>query len=215
MFRAKTAIAIAIFALSAIGSSAASAAVAGWLVNGTLLTGTQTATVATTAAVDQNYVAKFKEVTITCTGGALGGAEAKIEAPNKDSATSLTFKNCSAGGACELEGQPVNLSTYPVAAEATLEGALGLAAVLRPKSGVTFATFKFAEKSSCAISGEKLAVTGEAPATAPTGQDERTLQLLSFNISAASERLKVGSSAASFEGSALLKLASSLPWSFM
>jgi hypothetical protein len=207
----------AVLALGALISSSASAATAGWLVKGTLLTGEQTAALATTAAVDQNGVLKFKEVVVECKGSTLDGVEPQIEAlKNKGSAGSLRFLNCSATGeSCELEGQPVSIGTTPVTAEATLEGALGVAATFKPKTGITFATLKFKEKTGCAVSGEKVPVTGEAPATAPTGQDERTLQLLNVNVSSASGKLKVGNSAASLEGSALLKLASSLPWSFM
>ena len=50
---------ISVLALGALASSSASAETAGWLVGGTLLTGTQTAALATTAAVDQEGVLKF------------------------------------------------------------------------------------------------------------------------------------------------------------
>jgi hypothetical protein len=210
---------IAVLALGALASSMASAATPGWLVNGTLLTGDQKASLATTAAVDQNGVLKFKTVTIECKGSTLDGVDPLIEAlhNNLGSAASLQFLGCSATPAskCELEGQPVTIGTLPVTTEPTLEGALGVAATFRPISGTTFATLKFTEKTECAVSAEKLPVTGSAPATAPTGQDERTLQLLNVNVSSATGLLKVGNSAASLEGSALLKLASSLPWSFM
>jgi hypothetical protein len=209
---------IAVLALGALVSSTASAATPGWLVNGTLLTGEQKAALATTAAVDQNGVLKFKEITIECKGSTLDGIDPLIEALNKNlgSAQSLQFLGCAAiAGNCTLVGEPVTIGTLPVTTEPTLEGALGVATTFRPISGITFATLKFTEKSECAVSGEKLPVTGTAPATAPTGQDERTLQLLSVNVTSASGLLKVGSSAASLIGSALLKLASSLPWSFM
>jgi hypothetical protein len=207
----------AVLALGALISSSASAATAGWLVNGTLLTGEQTAKLATTAAVDQNALLKFKELEIECKGTTLDATEPQIESlKNKAAVASLKFLGCSAvSGGCELEGQPVTIGTTPLGAEATLEGALGLAAALKPKSGTIFATFKFASGGTCSVAGEKLPVTGEAPAAAPTGQDERTLQLLSLNVTQASGKLKIGPAAGSLVGSALLKLASSLPWSFM
>jgi hypothetical protein len=205
---------LAVFALSAFISSSASAATAGWLVSGTLLTGTQTASLAATAAVDQDPVLKFKGITITCSGSTVNVAEAQLG--EATTGAGATFTSCSASGEeCALEGQPVNIGTTSVVSEVTLEGSSGTATTFRPEIGTTLATIKFGSGISCSTSGEKLPVTGEAPATEPTGQNERTLQLYNLNISSASGKLKVGSSAASLEGSALLKLASSRPWSFM
>jgi hypothetical protein len=209
---------IAVLALGALVSSTASAVTPGWLVNGTLLTGDQKAALATTAAVDQNGVLRFKEIEIECKGSTLDGIDPLIEAlhNNLGSAQSLQFLDCEEiAGGCKLENQPVTIGTVPVTTEPTLEGALGVAATFRPISGTTFTTLKFAAGGTCTVAGEKLPVTGTAPATAPTGQDERTLQLLSINVLSSTSNLKVGNSAASLEGSALLKLASSLPWSFM
>jgi len=208
---------VAVLALSALASASASAATAGWLVNGTLLTGTQTAALATTAAVDQNGVLKFKGITVTCTGTTLNGVTPLIEASgNKGSAGSLGFTGCSGGGEnCTLALADSSIGTLPVVTgEVTLEGTLGVQATFKAKTGTLFTTLKF-EGASCAIASEVQPVKGTAHATGPTGQDSNVLQLLSVNATSASEELKVGSSAASLIGSALLKLASSLPWSFM
>jgi hypothetical protein len=211
MFKTKmiiTAI-IATFAVTAMAAASASAATAGWMVGGTQLVGS--AALATTAAVDERGFLSGGGVELECTGTTLKGVLPAIEASNKGSASSLTFTGCSAKTKnCTLASGEV--TTVPVSAEATLETG-GVAATFSPKSGTLFATFKF-NGESCAVSGLK-AVTGKAITKTPGGQEEKTLQLLSVNTTATEGVLKLGSAAAKFEGSALLKLASGLPWSFL
>jgi len=220
MSKAKLVVAsfFAVLAFSALVSSTASAQTAGWLVNGTLLTGTQTAALATTAPVDEFGILTFGsgegEVAITCSSPTLGGVSPQIEASNKGSATSLVFNECksTSTGTCSLTSG-TSIGTLPITTEVTLDGALAVQGTFTPKTGKTFATIKL-EGSNCAESG-KIGIKGTAPWLAPTGQDERTLQLLSVNITKTQNVLEVGDAAASLKGSILLKLASSLRWSFM
>src|ERR1700691_2093717 len=81
-------------ALSALGAGSASAA--GWHVNGTELTGLQTAALAAVAVTDESAVLNVPALPlkITCTGN-LDGANPEIMAPDQASATSLTFTGCS------------------------------------------------------------------------------------------------------------------------
>jgi len=208
----------AVLALGALASSTASAATVGWLVNGTLLTGTQTAAIATTAFVDEKGILAFGEgegeVKITCSSSTLGGVSPQIEATNKGSASSLIFEGCesTSTGECKLVSGK-SIGTLPITTEVTLDGPLAVQGVFKPKSGTTFATIKL-EGTNCAESG-KVGIKGTAPWLAPTGQDERTLQLLSVNITKEQNVLQVGSLAASLKGSILLALVSLKGWSFM
>jgi hypothetical protein len=97
--------------------------------------------------------------------------------------------------------------------EATLEGVLAVVVTLNPKTKSIMATFAF-EGSKCASAGVN-AVTGTAKLLLPTGQDERTLQLVNSIATKASGELKVASSAAQLKGSILVRLASGEPWSFL
>jgi len=201
---------IAMVAFSALASASASAATAGWMVNGTLLTGSEL--LATTAKVDKNGVLSSPEahVEVECSGNLQGMAE--ITAPTAASATTIEFTGCKALSAnCALSS--ATIGTVPINVEATLEGALAVVATFKPKTKSVFATFEFTGEK-CAAEGLN-AVSGAAKVLAPTGQDENTLQLINAIATQASDELKVGSSPASLIGSALLQLASGRPWSFL
>jgi len=198
-----------VLALSAMASASASAATAGWMVNGTMLTGS--AALATTAAVDQEGVLKGGGVTVTCKGSTLNGVAPEIKVPNKGSAGDLEFTECSAASPCEVT--PPTVKTQTVLVEATLEGVLAVVATFKPETGTIFATLKFSG-SGCALSGTT-PIKGQAKVLAPTGQDERTLQLINAITTEASGELLLGSSGASLTGSALLRLASGQSWSFL
>ena len=195
-----------VLAVSAMTSNSASAA-EGWLIKGTLLVGT--AALATTAAVDEVGVLRWTATSISCT--ALSVVNPLIASPNKGSVSSLVFEGCAAQSPCSLPTG--RIATLPILTEVTLDGSLALKGVFKPETGTTLATIKL-EGAGCADT-EKELVTGDLPWLAPTGQDERTWQLLSVNIGTAQELLLVGHTPASLVGSILLKLASSLPWSFM
>jgi prolyl oligopeptidase PreP (S9A serine peptidase family) len=201
---------IAVVAFSALASASASAATAGWMVGGTLLSGSEA--LATTAAVDENGKLLASGITIECKGSTLNGVAPEIKSPNTGSATSLIFTQCqSKTESCTIT--PEELKTVPLNVEATLEGALAVVATFTPKTKTTFATIEY-KGEDCALEGLD-AVTGKAKVLAPTGQDERTLQLINAITTEASGELKDGSSPATLTGSALLKLASGKPWSFL
>jgi hypothetical protein len=214
MSRVKAAFAglVAVLAISAMASSLAMAAGEGWLIKGTLLLGT--AALATSAFVDEEGVLSFGSTTIKCSSSTLNGTSPQIESPNKGSATSLIFTSCSvtSSGECKLTSG-TSIATLPITTEVTLDGPLAVRGVFKPKTATTFATIKL-EGANCAETG-KIPVKGTAAWLAPTGQDERTLQLLSVNVTAASKEFELGNTAASFKESVLYRLVSSLPWSFM
>lgn len=203
----------AVFVISAAASSAASAAT-NWMVNGTELTGT--AALAATASVEERGKLEGGNVNIECNGSTLNGTEPVISATtNMGLAKSLTFTNCKSLVAnCSLTSSTI--STVPILVEVTLEGSTGSTAdiaTFAPETKNTFATFAF-EGELCGISGTQ-GVTGKAKVLAPTGQVERTLQLIKSITTAASGELKIGSSGATLEGAALLQMANGQAWSFL
>jgi hypothetical protein len=203
---------VGVLALSAFASASASAVTAGFMVNGTMLNGTKA--LASTAAVDEVGVLNTAGVTITCNGSVLNGASPKIDsATNMGDAESLTFNGCSANANCKV---PTSISTLPVLVDLTLDGTLAVKGKFLPHgpgaNTKTFATILF-EGNLCALEGVQ-PVSGTQAFLAPTGQDERTLQLISATQDVAGE-LKVGSNAATLKGSILVRLASGEPFSFL
>jgi hypothetical protein len=173
-----------------------------------------TRALASTAAVDENGVLVAAGVTITCSGSALSGASPKINsATNMGDAESLTFNGCSANEHCAV---PTSISTLPVLVDLTLDGTLAVKGKFLPHgpgaNTKTFATFAF-EGALCALEGVQ-PVTGTQAFLALTGQDERTLQLITATRDVEGE-LKVGSSAGTLKGSILVRLASGEPFSFL
>jgi hypothetical protein len=197
---------LAALALSALTSTTASAATAGWMVNGTLLTGSKALT---TAAVDEEWQLNAAGVTIRCAGTNVTATGPEIVAPNKGAAKSVTFNGCSTNEHCKV---PISISTLPILTEATLDGALAVKELIKPETKTTFATILF-EGALCALEGVQ-PVSGRASVLAPTGQDERTLQLYKATAIEAGE-LKAGSNTATLNGSSLIKLANGEPWSFL
>jgi hypothetical protein len=198
----------ALFAVLAVSAVVTASASAAWMVNKATLVGSKK--LATTAQVDKKGVLTGGGLNIECNGTLLEGSSPEIRASDVGFASSLTFTGCATTNVnCTV---PANIGTVPILAQAFLEGALAVKAVFRPEAGTTFATIKFSGEK-CAVSGVK-PVTGDVETNAPTGQDERTLQLLEVN-QAATGLLKIASSAATLTGSALLKLESSETWSFL
>jgi len=204
---------IAVLAVSAVASASALAATPGWMVAGTNITAATP--LATTAKTDENAVLKSAAGTIECSGETLNGVSPQIEpgTTGMGSATKLEFTGCVLlnGGACSIKS---TIPTTPILVEATLEGALAVVATFKPKTGTQFASVTF-EGVECAESGDVDPINGQAKILAPTGQDERTLQLIKAITTEASKELIFGSAAASLTGSALLKLASGKPWSYL
>jgi hypothetical protein len=199
-------------ALGALASASASAATAGWMVNGTLLSGTKA--LATTAKIDQDLVLKSTaaNIELECTGGALAEGTPEIKSPNAGAASSLQFTSCKAlTPDCTLSSSTVG--TVPVAFEATLESTAAVVGTFKPKTKTLLATFEFGGEK-CVAEGIN-GVTGTAKVLAPNGQQEGTVELNRSIVTEASGELKVASSAAEVKGSALVKLASDEPWSFL
>ncbi len=196
----------AVLAFSVVATSAASAATAGWMVKGTLLSGSKA--LATTAKITSgSSILEGAGFRVVCKGQNLVGVGPVISSPAMGLATSLEFTECAGEGTCAIEG--TTIKTVPILAEATLEGTLAAKATFTPETKNTFTTIKFLGET-CALLGIQ-PVTGSQQVSAPEGQDERTLQL----IQAIGETLKVGSTPAKLLGSAQLKLASGETWSFL
>lgn len=205
------AVLIAAFALSALVSASASAA-AGWMVNGTLLSGS--AALASTAAVEKPGTLTAAGVTIECTSSTLHSIESEIKSPNTNAIRSVEYSGCSSVTAsCALAGGTGVIATLPFTGEVTLSGSSGVVDTFTPKTKSLFATIGY-EGEICALKGVQ-PVTGKAKILAPTGQEERTVQQASSLVTEASGELKVGSAPASIVGTVLSKLASGLPWSFL
>jgi hypothetical protein len=210
MFRMRTGLsAVVVVLVFGVLASGASAATAGWMVNGALLTGSKA--LATTAKTDENTKIAFAGLVMTCSGATLNGASPVITSPNKGSATKLEFTSCVATAPCVLTTSTI--TTLPVSSETTLEGALATTTIFRPTTGTTFSTFAI-EGETCASAGN-VRFNGQEKVLSPEGQDENTLQLIKSITTAATKELFVGKTAASLEGSALLKLASGERWSFL
>ena len=184
---------------------------AGWS-TGKVLSGSKA--LATTAAVDETSRLVGGGFSLKCTGTILKGVAPEIISSSMGSATSLIFTTCASTTTnCELSPADKEISTVPLLSEVTLEGALGAKGTAVPKTGSIITTIKF-EGEKCSGAGVK-AITGSVISSAPTDQDERTLQLHSINTTASEGTLKFASGAATLTGSVLLKLASGEPWSYL
>jgi hypothetical protein len=201
-----TSICLGILAVSAC--TLTSIASANWMVNGTNLVGTQA--LATTAAVDGNAVLTAAGVTTICTGKTVELTSPQIEAPDKDSASNITFTGCSASPPCT---GPLTITTNPVSSVAVLGTGNTINIIFLPKTKTVLATIKF-NGAECALMGTQ-PVTGKATFTGPTGKTESVLQEIQANVLQSSGELKVGSSAAELKGAILLQLSSGAKWSFL
>jgi hypothetical protein len=198
---------LSMLTLSALTSTAASAATAGWMVNGTLLTGSKA--LSTTAAVDEIWRLEAAGITITCSGTNINSTGPEILAPNKGAAKSVTFNGCSANANCSA---PISISTLPILAEATLDGTLAVKEIIKPETGSTFTTIQF-EGALCALEGVQ-PIKGKASVLA-SGHEEHTLQEFHSTVTKGSGELKIGSIAAELNGASLIRLASGESWSFL
>jgi hypothetical protein len=201
---------VAALALSvSISAASSSAATVGWMVNGTLLSGSKA--LATTAQVEKNFTAGFAGVKVECTG--LNATAPQITAPNKGSATSIEFTGCAGAAPCSIEGSTIKL--LPVLLEASASGALAVTATFTTDASKhLFTTLKFLG-ATCSVGGETVPLSGQFKALASRGQDEQVGQLFAAKVTEASEEFKVGSSNASLECYIIIVLATSVPWSFL
>jgi hypothetical protein len=213
MSKAKPAVGVLVGILT-LSALVASSATGQWMVNKTTLSGTQTAALATTAAVDESFALKAAGVTVTCSGATISLTSGQLEASGEMFVIpDIVWDRCSANENCSV---PLSLSTTALLVD-TMLWLLGNTKVVGfldlPKTKTTIATIKF-EGEKCALLGTQ-PVSGKIKMQGPTGGSEATLQLIEVNALEATEELKVGSSAAEFKGKALLKLASGAPWSFL
>jgi hypothetical protein len=196
-------------ALSAFAST--QLATAQWMVNRTTLNGTQTKALATTAAVDESVLFKAAGVTIKCAGSTLGISGAQLTpAGEMVDLVSLIFTECFTNENCKITK---SLSTTPILIHVDLDGPLHTLYLFLPKTKNTFATISY-EGEKCALLGTQ-PLTGKFTVTAPTGQEEKTLQEIEAAVTEGSSELKIGSSSAELKGKALLKLVSGETWSFL
>ena len=217
MFKVKIIIAAftAALALTTVMASTASAA-AGWLVNGTELTGTQSASLSTLAVTDTAAILHIPAlpVKLSCSGH-LEGVNPKISAPNTTSSTSLVFTGCSMiePATCELSSPEIK--TEEVTGTATLGPGESVLISFRPTTAKHFTEFTFVG-TNCSISGKK-AVTGAVVLKAPTGQLQLLTQALEGlgSLEQGGDSIQVANDPAYIEGGkALLKLESDAKWGF-
>ncbi len=199
-------------AFSVAVAASAQAATAGWMVGGSLLSGTKQ--LASTASVEKSLVFELKGIfRIECKGSVFKGNGAELVAPNKIKANSLEFTECNGATeeACKLNDETV--STNPVTVETTLDGTLAVKATLKPQTKSIIATVDFVGEK-CVVKGEE-AITGSVAVLSPTAQDERTTQQSFSTTTEASGELKAGSSSALVTTTATTRLASGQAWSFL
>lgn len=194
--------------LSSLMPSAAQALLSGWMVNGSLLNGSKA--LASTAQVTQGLTIRAgTSVEFYCTGATLGTSAMEIKSPNSGAATSLTFSGCGSNFGCPLSS-PTVLTQPLVVQEATLDGSLGVKAILAPKTKTVFMVFEFQQSIECMIG--PFGVTGHVTLLAPAGQHEKTAQ--EFRLLSQGE-LKIASSPALASATAQFRLASGESWSFL
>lgn len=214
MFRPKCLIVmVGVLALSGFASALASAEPPGWMVNGTVLTGTSA--LATTARVDQNFILKFGQVEISCDGENLVLANPTINGSTRMGDTSsLEFTECTGNRVCPLAASMnQKIGTLPVLIDLTLDGALAVRGHFLPtNTSKAFFTIKF-EGTECTFAGVLLA-RGTQAFLAPTGQDERTLQQFT-TVTETSGELTFGSTSITINGSILLRTAIGGSFSFL
>jgi hypothetical protein len=198
-----------VFVLVASTASVAVASTAGWMVNGAQLSGSKA--LATTAKTDENTKLIAGGLTITCSGATIKGVAPEIKSPSTSSASALEFTNCAATAPCSLTSAVI--TTSPILAETTLEGALATTATIKPKSGTEFSTFAI-EGENCAATGN-IMVNGQVKVLVAAGQDEGSLQLMKAISTEASKELFIGKTATSISVSSLVKLATGERWSFL
>jgi hypothetical protein len=210
MFKAKLLIpaCVGAFLTCGLAPTVASAATAGWMTNGTLLSGT--GLVSTTAKVDEPWSISAAGVTTTCSGNNVNIVDGTIKSPSSGSAASLEFTSCLVSNLVNCSLGKTSIKTIPVLAEATLDGASADKITFSPGTKTTFTTIEYLG-ASCPLEGIQ-PVTGKAVVLAPNGQTETAAQLVKAS---GESTLKIGSSAASLLGSALITLEDNQPWSFL
>ncbi len=197
-------------ALGAAAADSASGATAGWMVGGSLLSGSKQ--LAPTASVQSSLRLNVAGITIECRTNTFKGNAAEIISPNVMKAHGIEFTECNGTkGECSLGSETV--TTVPVLIEVTLEGVLATIARLKPQTKTTIATASFIGEK-CALLGVQN-ITGSVLVLSLTAQDERSTQQSTSITTEVSGELKVGASVASVTTTATTSLASGQTWSFL
>lgn len=186
-----------------------SAASAQWMVAGTTLTGTET--FLELEVVHRIITLKAAGVTIACAGKNINVRSDQLEAPDKISASSAIFNECSSETpTCNITK---TIGTVPLQGTATLGTGTAVNMTFTPKTKSIFTTIKY-EGAECALLGVQ-PVSGKAKLNVPTGQTEREAQELEADIAEASGELKIGSSPAELLGVWLQRITTHRVWSFL
>lgn len=199
-------------------SAASVAAADQWNVNGSPLSGS--ASLALTAKADsllllETGAGASTPIKIDCKGPVLieGGT---ITAPDKDSATSLIFDGCKSQEPTNCTIQEAIETEAGISSLIELNSAKDVRVLFKPASGKTFATFVYGG-TNCSIAGEK-PINGSVTEGAPTGTEERTLQVLeglgTTENNIPEHTLEIAKEAYFLLGKVLLELASKSKWSF-
>ena len=207
---------VAALALSAM--IVASASADQWNVNGAPLTGS--ASLALTAVADSLLLLETgagaeTPIKVDCKGPILIES-GTITAPDKDAATSLTFDACKSIEPANCTIQEKIETEGGVSSLIELNSAKAVRILFKPASGHTFAVITYTG-ANCSIAGEK-PVNGSVTGGAPTGTEERTLQVLeglgTTENNIAEHTLELAGQKVFLLGKVLLELASKSKWSF-
>jgi hypothetical protein len=193
-----------------------SASAEGWHVNGTELTGSETAALAATSVNDRSLIINVPDIPlkIICKGSTVGLSHL-IQAPNKLSAASLTYSECSVLEPTTCTLSSPTITTNPVKAVVTKSGGDIVQVSVMAATGNKIAEFTL-EGASCPISGKKT-ITGSIVERMVDGQIEAEIQKIEGlgSLEQGSDSLQIANDPAYIEGGeALLKLESGSKWSF-
>jgi hypothetical protein len=215
MPKAKTIATTCVALVATMALAAGTASAAGWHVNGTELTGSQTAAQAKTATMDVAAVLNTPSLPlkIACKG-TLDAVSPQIEAPDLAAATSLTFTECAVAEPTTCSLPSPEIKTEPI--EETINTATAPADhIVLKTTAKRFAEFTL-QGTACTLEGKK-AITGKVVFNAGAGQTEASIQKFEGlgTLEQGTNSMQVANDDTYFEGGKmLLKLESSSKWSF-
>lgn len=216
MHRAKDLVAVlglSLVAMAVVSSQAFAAA--GWMVHGTQLTGT--AALSPGAILDEKLLVTGDsgQVEVKC-----GGSELRLGNPVISGGTGMAdtssweVTECVGNRSCPLaESMGGRVQSLATLTDLTLDGALAVKGrFLSTNSSKLLGTIAFAGPE-CPFTGVQQ-ITGAGTFLMPTGQDERTLQLIAMTDEEFGS-VKLGSVGLVIQGSVLVHLTSDLPYGFL
>jgi hypothetical protein len=213
MSKIKLMLAVAIGALALYAAAAGSASAAGWFLAGTKMTPSQSAAVASTAALSAPLVISTPSIglTLTCDGTVLV-REGIIHTDGTYLSKEIVFHSCTSSGLpeCTLGSSEIKFNA--------LTGLARLAS--SPEDRITFkattkATLATLPFTGANCPGAEVPLNGEFTLKMPTGQSELSTQLLEGLGSVENNSLELASSKTFFEGGGpQVQLAFGPTWSF-